>query len=207
VCRYLERVDIGYWSGNEVVSDYFYGWLSGQEVSPKAEGTNSLIHHRSCAFIYSSKALPSDEPLIGLGLTREEIERAREIEDILQFVCRGDLRDPDSTADYHIYLYDLHQAETVADYIEQQGLGTVELVPVEEAGILDTTRPQRGRPPRAPEDLRSHEERAAEKRAKDAARQRKKRQERAEALKSAGQYRPRGRPRKDAPVTNPPGAV
>ena len=182
VCRYLESVEVGYWSGNEVVTDYFYGRFGGQKVSPKAEGTNSLMHHRSCAFIYSSKALPSDETLLTeFGLSREEIERAREIEDVIQFVCRGNLRDPNSTSDYHIYLYDLHQAQAVADYITEQGLGTVELVPVEEAGILDTTRPQRGRPPRVPDDLRSREERAAEKRAKDAARQKKKREERAEA--------------------------
>ena len=88
---------LGYWSGNEVVTDYFHGRLSGEMVSPKAEGTNSLMHHKSCAFIYSSKALESDKPLINVfGLSLEEIERAREIEDIIQFVCRGDLRNPDS---------------------------------------------------------------------------------------------------------------
>ena len=41
VCRYLEKVSLGYWSGNEVVTDYFHGRLSGEMVSPKAEGTNS----------------------------------------------------------------------------------------------------------------------------------------------------------------------
>jgi hypothetical protein len=109
--------------------------------------------------------------------------------------------------DYHIYLYDLHQAQAGADYITEQGLGTVELVPVEEAGILDTTRPQRGRPPRAPEDLRSPEERAEAKRAKDAARQKVKRDEMAEALKREGKYRPRGRSRKETSEPSQPGAT
>ncbi len=70
-------------------------------VSPKAERTNSLMHHKSCAFIYSSKAFESDKPLINVfGLSLEEIERAREIEDVIQFVFRGDLRNPNSTDDY-----------------------------------------------------------------------------------------------------------
>ena len=138
---------IGYWSGNEVVTDYFHGRLRGEKVSPKAEGTNDLMHHTSCAYIYSSKALPSDAPLIDVfGLSPEDIERAREIEDIIQFVCRGDLRNPNATGDYHVYLYDRYQAEALADYLTEHGFGMVELVPVEEAGLLDMQRPGRGRP-------------------------------------------------------------
>jgi hypothetical protein len=72
VSRYLEKVSLGYWSGNKVVTHYFHGRLSGEKVSPKAEGTNSLMHHKSCAFIYSSKELLSDAPLIDMfGLNRE----------------------------------------------------------------------------------------------------------------------------------------
>jgi hypothetical protein len=118
ICRWLETLRLGYWSGNKVVTDYLFGRLTGQMVQPKTEGTNSLIHHNSCAFIYSGKALPADQPLMTLlGISREDIERAREIEDIIQFVGRGDLRNPASTEDYFIYLYDLHQAEALARYI------------------------------------------------------------------------------------------
>jgi hypothetical protein len=79
VCRYPEGVSLGYWSGNKVVTNYFHGRLSGEMVSPKAEGTNTLMHHKSCAFIYSSKALESDKPLITVfGLSLEEIERVRD---------------------------------------------------------------------------------------------------------------------------------
>jgi hypothetical protein len=215
VCRHLEKISLGYWSGNEVVTDYFHGRLSGNMVSPKAEGTNSLMHHKSCAFIYSSKPLPNDEPLIKVfGLNQEEIERAREIEDVLQFVFRGDLRNPDSTDDYWVYLYDRYQAEALAAYLTKHGLGTVELVPVEEAGLLDNSRPSRGRPRSEPEDSRSPEERLKDRQDKDAERQRRKRiKDRAEKERQGIFRKKQGRPTNASkeptticglPVTPPP---
>ena len=156
------------------------------------------MHHKSCAFIYSSKALESDKPLIKVfGLSLEEIERAREIEDIIQFVFRGDLRNPDSTDDYYVYLYDRYQAEALAAYLTEHGLGTVELVPVEEAGLLDMSRPGRGRPPSEPDDPRSQEERLKQKQVKDAERQRRKRDRDKDEEERQGIYRPNpGRPTK-----------
>jgi hypothetical protein len=204
VCRSLETVLLGFWSGNEVVTDYFHGRLSGEKVSPKAEGTNNLMHHTSCAYIYSSKALPSDKPLIDVfGLSREDIERAREIEDIIQFVGRGDLRNPNATGDYHIYLYDLYQAQALADYLTEHGFGTVELVPIEEAGLLDMRRPGRGRPSSEPEDPRSREEREAQKKANDAERQRRRQDRLRKEKQDAGTYRGPGRPPKRPPPEAP----
>jgi hypothetical protein len=202
VCWYLEKVSLGYWSGNKVVTDYFHGRLSGDMVSPKAEGTNSLMQHKSCAFIYSSKELLSDAPLIDMfRLNREEIERAREIEDIIQFVCRGDLRNPDATGDYWVYLYDRHQAEALAAYLTEHGLGTAELLPVEEAGLLDMRRLGPGRPPSGPEDSRSLEERLKQKQVKDADRQRRKRSKDKAEEESQGIYRNKpGRPTKASKV-------
>jgi hypothetical protein len=98
----------------------------------------------------------------------QQIERAREIEDIIQFVFRGDLRNPDSTTDYIVYLYDRHQTEALGRYITEQGLGTVELVPVVEAGLLDVRRPARGRPASVSVDQRSQEDRREKRRAKNA---------------------------------------
>jgi hypothetical protein len=200
VCRHLEGVlDLGYWSGNKVFTDYAFGRLAGAMVSPKAEGTNSLMRHRSCAYIYSGKALPSDEPLIDLlGLTRDEIERAREFEDIIQFVARGDLRDPEATGDYDIYLYDLHQAQVVAAYLMENGFGEVELVPVVEAGLLDVERPKVGRPPAESDHSMTREERHEIAKAKDAARKKEQRARDREKKMQAGTYRGRGRPRKAA---------
>jgi hypothetical protein len=214
VCKYLEKQQIGYWSGNKVVTGYFHGRLSGDMVSPKAEGTNSLMHHKSCAFIYSSKALESDKPLINVfGLSLEEIERAREIEDVIQFVFRGDLRNPDATGDYDVYLYDRDQAEALAAYLTEHGLGMVELVPVEEAGLLDMQRHGRGRPRSEPDDPRSLEERQKQKQAKDAARQKRQRDRKKEEKIRDGTYRPPGPPKKvrqetpiisGSPITPPP---
>jgi hypothetical protein len=204
VCRYLETVQIGYWSGNEVVTDYLYGRLRGDMVSPKAEGTNNLMHHTSCAYIYSSKAVPSDAPLIDmLDLSQEDIERAREIEDIIQFVCRGDLRNPNATGDYHIYLYDLYQAQALAEYLTEHGFGMVELVPVEEAGLLDMRRPGRGRPPSQPEDARSSEERLEQERAAAAERQQRRRDRLVAAKQADGTYQGPGRPPKRPPPEAP----
>jgi hypothetical protein len=214
VCRNLEKQPIGFWSGNEVVTDYFYERLSGDMVAPKAEGTNSLMHHKSCAFIYSSKPLESDKPLINVfGLNKEEIERAREVEDVIQFVFRGDLRNPDATGDYNVYLYDRYQAEALAAYLTEHGLGMVELVPVEEAGLLDMQRPGRGRPPSEPDDPRSLEERKDQKRADDAARQKRQRDRKKEEKIRNGTYQPPGPPKKvrheppvicGSPTTPPP---
>lgn len=199
VCRYLESVKIGYWSGNKVVADYFHGRVPGEQVRPKAEGTNSLMHHTSCAFIYSAKTLPSEATLIKVfGLNREKIERAREIEDVIQFTTRGNTRDPDATGDYNVFLYDLYQAERLGHYFEEHGFGTVELVPVAEAGLLDFRRPQRGRPAKRLQTARTYEEHEAEKREKDAERQRQKREREREKMVIAGTYRPRGRPRRTA---------
>jgi hypothetical protein len=204
VGRSLETVQLGFWSGNEVVTDYFHGRLRGEKVSPKTEGTNNLMHHTSCAYIYSSKALPSDGPLIELfGLSREDIERAREIEDIAQFVCRGNLRNPNATGDYHIYLYDLYQAQALANYLTDHGFGTVELVPVEEAGLLDMQRPGRGRPSSEPEDPRSPEERLEKKRAGDAERQRRRQERLRKEKKDNGTYRGPGRPPKNPLLESP----
>jgi hypothetical protein len=200
VCRHLEGVlDLGYWSGNKVFTNYAFGRLAGEMISPKAEGTNSLMRHQSCAYIYSGKALPSDEPLIDLlGLTRDEIERAREFEDIIQFVARGDLRNPDATGTYDIYLYDLHQAQVVAEYLTENGFGEVELVPVVEAGLLDVVRPKIGRPPAEPDHSMTREERHEIAKAKDAARKKEQRVRDREKKMQAGTYRGRGRPRKAA---------
>ncbi|MCG7391972.1 hypothetical protein MHY87_03530 [Microvirga sp. ACRRW] len=197
VCRHLEKVLLGYWSGNKVITDYCFGRLSGQQVPPKTEGTNDLMHHTTCAFIYSAKMLASDQPLIDLfGLSPEDIERAREIEDIIQFIYRGDLRNAASSEDYHIYLYDLYQAEALEQYLMDQQIDEIVLVPVEEAGLLDVRRLGRGRPSSEAEDSRSREERLAEQRQKDRERQKRKRDRKKEQKLRAGVYRGPGRPKK-----------
>lgn len=96
ICNYLSAIGgVGYWSGNEVVQAYCEHRFGGNLVKPKLSGTNSLIENRSCAIFYSNKARDEDDPLLNaLGVSRDDIRRAREREDILQFVLRGALRNP-----------------------------------------------------------------------------------------------------------------
>lgn len=189
--------DLGYCAANTDIEPYFWGvHLSYEMVSPRQEGTNALMHHTSCALIYSAKAVPADGPSLEVfGLTKEDVERAREIEDIIQFTLRGALRKPDFDGEYKVYLYDQHQAKALAAYLEQEGIATVELVPVEEAGIMDVEREKRGRKP-VELDESSKAERKKRRLEADKSRKAQKRAAEREEKRKAGTLRSRGRPRR-----------
>jgi hypothetical protein len=198
VIDHLKQVpDLGYWATNTDFRPYFVGArLSGEMVSPRQEGTNALMRHTSCALIYSSKAVPADGPSLEVfGLTKEDVERAREIEDAIQFVLRGALRKPDFNDEYRVYLYDLHRAQALAAYLEQEGVALVELVPVEEAGIMDVEREKRGRN-RIELDERSKAEKAQRRRDADRNRKRRSRGADREEKRATGTLQSRGRPKK-----------
>lgn len=198
VLKYLKQVpDLGYWAANTDIRLLFMGGdLSGEMISPRQEGTNALMHHETCALIYSAKAVPADGPSLEVfGLTKEDVERAREIEDIIQFALRGALRKPDFDGEYKVYLYDQHQAEALAAYLEQEGIAMVELVAVEEAGIMDVEREKRGRKP-VELDESSKAERDQRRRDADKGRKAQKRAAEREEKRKAGTLRSRGRPKK-----------
>lgn len=137
--------DLCFWSGNEAVRHSMEHRLPGKMVSPKVAGLNRYRDATSCAFFYSSKALPQDEVLKSVfELTDADIFAAREVEDVFQFVMRGAIRNPDFGGAYDVYLYSVDQAEHLRDIFATNGLADVELVPVSEAGIMDVSRP--GRP-------------------------------------------------------------
>ncbi|WP_407531045.1 hypothetical protein [Methylobacterium oryzisoli] len=195
---YLKNIrDLGYWSSNAHVRPYFVGaGLHGEWISPRQEGTNALMHHTSCAFIYSSKALPFDGPSMEMfGLKRSDIERAREIEDIVQFTLRGALRRSDFDGIYNVYLYDQHQANALKEYLENEGIGIADLVPVTEAGIMDVERKKPG-PEKKVLDERSQEEIQERRRKANTMSKRNARAIEREQKRSAGILRPRGRPPK-----------
>lgn len=202
VLRHLTTVrDLGYYSGNECVTSYFEGWLPDAEaVRPKQAGTNGLINHTSCAFIYSNKTQTADDAIrVALGFTADEIKRARETEDVIQFVMRGAVRDPTFTGTYTVFLYDCAQADALGDYLRANGVADdVRIEGVEQAGILDARRPaSRNEKKGALEaDGGGYAEREQARLDADAERKRRKRAEERAVQEASGTLRKRGRPLK-----------
>lgn len=143
VSRHQERIGgTGYWSSNDAIRLVFRNRFPGEWCPPKQAGTNALIAKTGCMYIYSAKPQLDDGPIVDLlGLDRDTIRRAREFEDLKQFVLRGALRRPDYAGAYDIYLYDLAQAQDLEAYLRGIGIADLGLVPVEEAGIMDVVRP------------------------------------------------------------------
>ncbi len=200
VARYLDTVpEIGFWSGNESVRAYLRHWVKGEMVLPKLAGTNTLIDQTSCALVYSNKAQDADAAILDVfDLTRAEIEQARELEDLFQFVMRGAIRRPDFGGEYNVYLYDRTQALALEQYLRKHRItDDVTLVGIHEAGILDeadlSLRKGRG----GEVDSLSEAERTDAKKAKAKERQRRHREgkKQAESLAGIPKRRP-GRPLK-----------
>lgn len=141
ICDYLTEHEpsLGFWSGNKLVRWLMEHRLNGVPLKPKQAGINEFDSAESCAFIYSSKPLDGDGPLRSLfEITDEEILGARETEDIFQFVFRGAIRRPEYDGAYRIYVHTRRQAEALKARIEKTGIArSVELVPVDAAGIMD----------------------------------------------------------------------
>jgi hypothetical protein len=191
-------VDLGYWSGNDGVLDRFEISVSGAMLRPKQAGTNEYRHLTSCAFIYSNKAQQSDAPILDVfGLCKDEITRARQDEDLKQFVMRGAIRCPDFDGTYDIYVYDLAQADVVQAYLGENGFGHVTLIGLDQVGIMDVEPPKRGRraEKRSLERVRECQDTRRE---KDRLRKQEARETQRTARAAAGELRKRGRPRKQA---------
>ena len=182
-------------------SDTFKLNTSLKRCDPKLAGTNELIHHTSCLYIYSNKAQDSDAAILDLlGIDRDAIRHTREFEDMRQFVMRGIIRRPEYDGDYDVYVYDLAQAEDLKRYLSESGItNQVELVPVHEAGIMDVVRPERQRGSASRARLTDSSE---VRREKDTSRKRRDRAEEKEEKIRNGTYRPRGRPAKGNGLTD-----
>jgi len=173
---------LGFWSANDEVKPLLDHRLHGRPISAKAAGLNVYDDETSCAVIYSSKVTPGDRPAQALfDITDDEILRAREDEDIFQFVMRGAIRRRDFDGDYDIYLYSKRQAEFVEAKLVAIGIGqSVTLVPEPGAGIMDAV-PQPLREIREAIAAEKKAERLADYKVREANRQKTRRADRAKA--------------------------
>ena len=183
VCDHLGKklLKSGYWSGNGVVEVLMDHRLKAKFIKPLAMGLNKHRAAKDCAFIYSAKSTNDDKAVMEVfKLTEDDIRHAREDDAVAQFVMRGALRDGAYDGPYAIYLYSESQAERLRDHLIKIGFTTVELAPVDEAGIMDSKRPKSGRRAPTPEEIQAKERKRLD---DDAAR---KRDERADKAKSEG---------------------
>lgn len=129
---------VEFWSGNPEVLKLLDWRVAGVPIKPRVAGLNWMRDMKACALIYSSGRTDDDAPLQAVfGFTDDDIRDAREDEDVLQFVMRGAVRKPEYDGAYDIYLYSKEQAERLGAKLTASVVGTVELVPVGEAGIMD----------------------------------------------------------------------
>ncbi len=183
ICDHLQRTltSDGFWSGNKIIETVFYGRLTAPYfIAPMAMGLNKCREKVQCAFIFSATATEADKPIMEVfGLTKTDIEKAREAETIAQFAMRGAIRNLDYNGPYDIYVYSEVQAERLREHLSNIGFTTVECTPVDEAGVMEVER-EKTLTPKTPEQI---EEQVTRRREKDAQR---KSDKRAEAAKAAG---------------------
>lgn len=212
ISQYLERTGFsGFWSCNASERKVFlHRFPDATTCSPKQAGTNSLRHHTSCMFAYSNKAQVADSAILEvLDLSHDYIEVVREEEDIIQFVMRGAIRDPDFDGSYEVYLYNKDQAEALASYLVRKGITVedrVEISPVTEAGIMEVARPEaksRYVTMTPAEAVLSVCECKKRRQARDRERSQRRRDAKVAERKADGSYRGRGRPKKVEVIEHP----
>lgn len=158
LCDYLVANEplLGFWSANDPVAQLLEHRVPGIQVKPKVAGQNEYRDLTRCAFIYSARPTPDDAPLKALfGITDEQIQIARQDEDVLQFVMRGAVRMADYAGPYDIYLYSRSQAERLEAQLVGSGVGNVKLVPVEAAGFMNAWGPSGQPVAEKPDKVRS----------------------------------------------------
>lgn len=178
--RYLRSVltpKHSIWSANDVAErdtpspKECLGLPSADFLSPKQAGTNRYSHISHAAMIYAAKPSPNLRSLLkACGMDPALWTRSVEHETILQFVTRTSVRDPDSTAPVHLYVFDRAQAEYLLEYFAALSHVSANISYV--ALDVDVPMKQKGGRPRA---VRTPEEQVVwekEKRMKDRDRKR-----------------------------------
>jgi hypothetical protein len=176
--------------------------LPGIRLQPKVSGSDAYKHFTCASFIYTAKPSQAEvEAFSRYGITYDEIVRAREHEDLVQFLWRSSLREPDDPRDVEFRVYDLRQAMFLKEFIESTGRPfMVVLEHVADAGVDD----HKPRPVGRPKAVRTEVERQAlkaQQRIQDKLRKRETRETIKQEELDAGIVRRRGRPGKDSGST------
>jgi hypothetical protein len=135
-----------FWSAN--LHELFKRSLPGEKLKPKVSGSDAYKHLTCASFIYTAKPFQAEvEAFARYGITFEDIVRARQDEDLVQFLWRSSLRVPDDTRDVEFRVYDLVQATFLKEFIEATGRPfKIILEHVAEAGVDEHKPKPAGRP-------------------------------------------------------------
>jgi hypothetical protein len=185
-----------YWSAN--LHELIKRSLPGQKLKPKVSGSDNYKHFTCASFIYTAKPSQAEvEAFARYGITYEEIVRARQNEDLIQFLWRSALRVPDDTRDVEFRVYDLAQASFLKEIIEATGRPfKIILEHVVEAGV-DEHRPKPAGRPKAVKTEAEKQAQAAQARISNRLSKRKSREAiRKEEGEAGIVRRKRGRPPK-----------
>lgn len=111
------------WSANDVSErdqpspKECLGLPSNDYLKPKQAGTNEYMGFSQAAMIYAAKPSSNLRSLLNACEIDPSLwTRSVEHETILQFVTRTSVRDPNSTAPVHLYVFDRAQAEYLLEY-------------------------------------------------------------------------------------------
>jgi hypothetical protein len=122
--------------------------LPGQKLRPKVSGADEYKQFSCATFLYSAKPTRAEEEAFAqFGISRADVIRARESEDLVQFLGRTCWRIPDDTREIDFRVYDYWQALFLRDFIQNSGRPfSVVLEYVEEAKVDEHKPKAVGRP-------------------------------------------------------------
>ena len=120
--------------------------IGGVFPTPRVAGSNEWSAVHAASILYAAKPSPHERLILDqLGVSADDVIRAREHEDVIQIAMRTSLRDPASAASVTINVYDAVQADVLARYLRSHYPFSVTVESVD-VGIGDVIKPKRGRP-------------------------------------------------------------
>jgi hypothetical protein len=123
IARYLSEAKLPQehlWTTNALIRDHFLGvGVPGEPVTPRQAGSNQWAGWHQASIIYSARPSPDEIAVLeAMGMSEDDIVRARQGNDLKQFVLRTSLRDPDSAAPVILRVYDKWQAAELKSYLD-----------------------------------------------------------------------------------------